>query len=191
MEKFIAYILSLSFILVISGCNGQDSSLSTTNPKSNVSVITFDVYKGGLKNGLSIIYLSEQASLLIKSTGKVSLDFQEIPPPPLNQAGLNDAISDIQVIKVETINLEASTIENIESLIASLGSEDLGSLINNVKTENGVGIKIVILYSDNEIKDFTLINGATENQRKFLRYIFDRAIEKSKYNKEQLKIFLR
>lgn len=191
MGKFIAYILSLSFILVISGCNGQDSSLSPTNPKSNVSVITFDVYKGGLENGLSIIYLSEQASLLIKSTGKESLDFQEIPPPPLNQAGLNDAISDIQEIKVETINLEASTIENIESLVASLGSEDLSSLINNVKTENGVGIKIVMLYSDNDTKDFTLINGATENQRNFLRYIFDRAIEKSKYNKEQLKIFLR
>lgn len=191
MEKFIAYMLSLSFILVISGCNGQGSSLSTTNPKSNVSVITFDVYKGGLENGLSIIYLSEQASLLIKSTGKESLDFQEIPPPPLNQAGLNDTTSDIQEIKVETINLEASTIENIESLIASLGSEDLSSLINNVKTENGVGIKIVMLYSDNDTKDFTLINGATENQRKFLRYIFDRAIEKSKYNKEQLKLFLR
>ena len=93
MEKFIAYILSLSFIVVISGCNGQDSSSSITNSKSNVSVITFDVYKGGLEYGLSMIYLSEQASLLIKSTGKESLYFQDIPLPHLNQAELNGLIS--------------------------------------------------------------------------------------------------
>ncbi len=191
MEKFIAYIFSLGFILIISGCKGQDSSLSMPNPGSNVSIITFDVYKGGVENGLSIIYLSEQASLLIKSNGIESLDSQDVPPPPPNQVGSTITSSNVHKIRAEVLSLEESTVKEIERLISDFSQKDLSSLVNNVKIEDGVGIKIIMTYPNNDTKDFTLINGATENQRKFLRYVFDKTIEISEYNKEQLKIFLR
>lgn len=192
MEKFVAYIFSIGFMLSITGCKGQNSSLNESDSDIKISMIIFDIYKGTIDNSLSLIYSCERRVILIKSNGLQSLDFQEIPPPPLNEKKPNYNGSNRNSVKIEAevLNMEKGTVEKIQSLIEGFEENDLKTIINSVKIEDGIAINVTIVYSENSIKDFTLINGATENQRKFLRYIFDQVIHKSKFNKEKLKLFL-
>ncbi len=192
MEKFVAYIFSIGFMLSITGCKGQNSSLNESDSDIKISMIIFDIYKGTIDNSLSLIYSCERRVILIKSNGLQSLDFQEIPPPPLYEKKPNYNGSNRNSVKIEAevLNMEKGTVEKIQSLIEGFEENDLKTIINSVKIEDGIAINVTIVYSENSIKDFTLINGATENQRKFLRYIFDQVIHKSKFNKEKLKLFL-
>jgi len=192
MEKFIVGLSLLGFLLAMLGCDeqGKTGSLSTSNPCLDVSIITLDVYKSGLDNGLSIIYLESQASLLIKSSCIQLSDFLESPPLPINQVDSGLLNNSFEKIKTEVIILEDSEIKEIEKIVESLTHEDLTSKINE-DVRDGGGVKFILVCSGGHVKVFTLMNNATKNQRKFLQYIFSIAVEKSKYNKEQLNIFMR
>lgn len=193
MEKLIAYIFLLSFAFANSGCKRQNSPLLEPNPKSNASMITLDIYRGAIDLGLSLIYDGTQCVIVLKPNGLQSLDFEEKPPPPPGEQNANYNVPNhhIEKIKVEALSLEKEKVEIIENLINALEDKDLKSVINIEKFDNGIGIKVTIVFSDNDIRDFSIINGATENQKKVLNYIFDQAILNSKLNKELLELFLR
>ncbi len=192
MEKLIAYIFLVNFMFTCMGCQDQNSLSDNSDSDLYISMITFDIYKETIDVGLSLIYCSQRSEILIKSNGFQSLDFEETPPPPPDEPNSIYNVPDRNIeLETEVLNLEKEIVKKIESLIEVFEDNDLDSVINSGKIDDGMGIKVTIVFSENRIKDFTLINGATENQREFLRYIFDQVIQKSKSNKEQLKLFLR
>lgn len=194
MEKFVLKCLKLSFALLFLGCIGEKLDKSELKAISNVSSIFIDVYKEHLSNNMSIIYLSESSSILIKSSGTETLTYQESLAPPPSKNGLKNlshGASTTRRIDTEIIKIKEETKKEIEKLIKAFHKNDFDSVINNIKTEKGIGIKVIFISPNNNIKEFNLINGATDNQRNFFKYVFDKAIEKSVRNKEQLEFFLR
>lgn len=192
MKTFTASIFLLSFVFINLGCKDPNSLPDNSNLKLNTPMITFDIYKGTSDIGLSLIYIGKQSAILVKPTGQQLLDFEEIPPPP-NKLKSSSNLTEYKMDKIETeiLKLEKEAVKKIENLIGALDDNDLKTIINSGKFDDGIGIKVTIIFSENNIKDFSLINGATENQRAFLKYIFDQSIQKSKLNKEQLTFFLR
>ena len=76
-------------------------------------------------------------------------------------------------------------------LILGFEENDLKSYINTGHFDNGIGIFVTIVDSKNNIQEFTLINEATKNQQKLLKYIFNYAIQNSNFNKKQLSLLLK
>lgn len=191
MEKFVAYIFSIGFMLFLTGCKEPNASLKKSDSNIKVSMIILDVYRGEIDNSLSLMYSGVSSTIVIKSNGAQSLGFPEIPPPPdKGKSKYNVASYNSVEIEAEVLNLDKETVGKIEDLIVNFDENDFKTIINSISTEDGIGIRVTIIYSENSIKYFTLINGATENQRNFLRFIFDQTMQKSKFNKEKLKFFL-
>lgn len=193
MEKLIAYLFLSGLIFTNSGCKRQSPPLQEPNPVSKNSMITLDVYRGAIDLGLSLIYDGAQCVIVLKSNGLQSLDFEETPPPPPGapNADYNVPNHNIEQFKVEVLYLEKEKVEMIENLVDAMEDEDLKTVINYEKFDNGIGIKVAIVFSDYTIRDFSIINGGTENQKKLTNYIFDQTILKSRLNKAQLELFLR
>ncbi len=156
-------------------------------------MITLDVYKSEIDLGLTIIYIRTESVIIIKPNGFQSLDFVKTPPPPPGESKTDYGMSDqnVEAVQVEVLSLENKEVDMIENLMGALKDNDLKSLINFGNFDDGIGIKVTIIFSEGNIKDFSLINGATDNQRKLSMFIFDLVIQKSKANKEKLEYFLR
>lgn len=173
-------------------CDTPNLTQDTTQADSKSStLVILDVYRNAIDGDLSIIYSQTESVIIIKPNGLQSLDFEKVPPPPPKADRSYDIPTQNKVIiQTEILNLNEDEVNKIEKLINSLKANDLKTTMNAMKTENGIGIKIVMISSGNKKNEFSLINGATDNQRNFSEYIFEQVIQKSKLNKTELKLFL-
>ena len=187
MKKSITFLLVLIYLFTIPACTNPNTP---TNTKNYPLIMTFDVYKGSSEIGVSLIYNIAQALIFIKPNGQKSLDFEATPPPPNNPNSVNKLPTPkVQEIEFEMLSLTEEAVNTIEILISDFEEEDFKTKINNLKTENGIGIKVSIAFEENNIKYFSLINASTDKQRALLNFVFDETIKLSKLNKEQLAFF--
>ena len=187
-----AFTLPLAFLLIISACNEQESVLHNKDSELNISMIAIDIYRGSIDNSLALVFMSDDSTILVKSSGFLSLVKEDIPPPPPNVLNYehNHTTYNIVSITTEVLKLEKEFVEKIRSLLKVFWEKDLKNHVNSIKIDDGIGIKVTIIYSDKSLNEFTLINDATGNQKEFLDYIFETVIQRSNINKENLTLFL-
>lgn len=188
MEKFIVYLCFVSFTLINYACKEQNHSLN--NIDSRTSMITIDIYKNTIDVGLSLIYIGDKSTILLKSNGLQSLNVEAIPPPPPELDTSKNEKKIHQPIETELLQLKKESTIEIDRLLEAFGEADFSDVINGIKTEEGIGIKVNIVLADGKIKNFTLINGTTAPQNVLLKYIFEQAAQQSRLNKAQLKLYL-
>ncbi|HRG40961.1 MAG TPA: hypothetical protein PLC27_06135 [Saprospiraceae bacterium] len=179
MEKFIRYIVLFVFVFSNIGCYSQDISIDKLKTIPKTSLISIDVYRNTIECGLSFIYTAAHSKMILKSNGLQCLDFEEIPPPP------NDLnVQENKKAKIECLSLQDGEVDRIEKLINGFDDDDFNTFNNPGKFDSGIGFKFTILFSNNELKEFSLINGATANQKELINYLFDLARLKSSMNRE-------
>jgi len=194
MEKLIVFMCFWGLIFTGFDCKDQETSKFQLNSElDSLVMVIIDVYKESPDQGLSLVYLVDPSTVLIKPNGFESLGLGEIPLPPPEQVDsyFNKENKSKKQIKSELLFFEKGVAKKMDSLIQSFEIIDFEDVINYGKFDDGIGLKINIIFSDKNIMEFSLVNGATANQRAFLKYYFDQVIKNSKINREQLIFFLR
>ena len=109
------------------------------------------------------------------------------PPPPKFKKSITEypSIS----IKAQLLKLDLDEHHKIISLINGLKHEDLQSKYNHT-VKDGISMRLDIVYDDSKIKQVILVNDATINQRKLIRYLLQTVVKKDAKNRSLIKQIL-
>jgi hypothetical protein len=182
MERFINHIFI--FLILIIGCKTKDKPEIEIKPK--VSFVSIEIYRTSKDCGLSILYIAEGSEIILKPIGRSCLLFEIMPPPP---PGVE--VANHEKIVVERLILSESDVDKIEDLIKRFNDDDFTDLFNLLQTENGIGFKFIISFSDRKFKEFSLINQVSNNQKELIDYLHTLITQKSAKNKSIIDKFLK
>lgn len=184
---------SILLVLCLAGCISEYTEVPKVNQEQIVPSYTefyVEVYRGQIEAGLLIAYTSHKPAVLIKSIGSTSIFTSSFSlSDPAIATDSPEAFKHRQVT-TELIKIEEGLLDNISTALDQLEDEDFKSVVNHGDFRNGIAIKLTVIDRDNTTKEVTLVNTATNNQRRFLSQIFDVVMKTTKYNKKHLPLYL-
>lgn len=178
------YIVIMFFLLLLS-CNSLNN-----NKKVNTVISTIYLNKNISEPLILIVDLSSNQMIIFNTILPTNIQMPE-PPDSISyqiQHHLNNAEE-----VFETIKLSDSEALELQNLILNFSKEDFINRSNDA-VNDGVSVKLDVIYKDNKNDRVLLINDFSKNHQKFYLELRNIIYTNSQYNtslKNQYKIFFK